>query len=155
MPRGSRRRVVDTMSDHIEEEDATQHREVDAVDADEDEDQQPRARPTRTRSTRGEPSSKRAAAEETERDDDAECDDATPAFDKDALGSKPLTRNDGQKLQGLAADWNMIGSQLKENAFTLLTEVSTAVAEYADESTAREVTTLRPPASSRARSDES
>lgn len=149
MPRSSRRRIVDNMSDHIEEEDATQRvREVDdTVDADEDEDRQ--ARPSRSRLTRGEAAStsKRAAAArtESERDDDAEDDAATPAFDKDALGRRPLGRHEGQKLQGLAADWNMIGTQLKENAFALLTDVSTAVAEYADDSVAEKVTTLRPP----------
>src|SRR5258708_6473056 len=47
MPR-YRRRVVEAMSDHIEEDDdATQNQDVDAVDADEDEDQQPRP-PRRT-----------------------------------------------------------------------------------------------------------
>jgi hypothetical protein len=138
------------MSDHIEEEDATQRREVDDDAVDEDEDRQ--ARPSRSRLSRGESSSKRTAARaangaESERDGEAEeddGDDATPAFDKDALGNKPLSRHDGQKLQGLAADWNMIESHLKENAFTLLTEVSTAVAEYADDSIAKKVTTLRP-----------
>ncbi|KAH9980180.1 hypothetical protein BGW80DRAFT_1515272 [Lactifluus volemus] len=55
-------------------------------------------------------------------------------FDEDAFGNKPLSRHDAQKLQGMASDWNMIESNLKESAFTLLTEVSTAVAEYADES---------------------
>jgi hypothetical protein len=145
MPRGNRRRVVDTMSDHIEEEeDATQRREADdTVDADEDGDQQVRrAGSSRNRSTRGGESSKKAAAArsggESEHDDDAE--DATPAFDGDKLENKPLSRTDGQKLQGMASDWNMIETHLKESAFSLLTEVSTAVAEYADDNTAQKVT---------------
>jgi E3 SUMO-protein ligase NSE2 len=143
----SRRRVVDNMSDNIEEDDATQHREVDAVDADEDEDQQNRqSRSTLGRSAQGGSATKRAAAAQNgvanERDDDAE--DATPVFDADSFGNKPLSRPDGQKLQGMASDWNMIETRLKESAFSLLTEVSTAVAEYADDSTARKVTTLRP-----------
>ncbi|KAH9969715.1 hypothetical protein BC827DRAFT_1162230 [Russula dissimulans] len=166
LPR-NRRRVVDAMSDHIEEEDdATQfrRRDVDAVDAEEDEEvgQQPRP-PRRTLSRSG----RAAAAAETsasgsgmaagrsametehehehERDGDADVDededadakDATPVFDADSVGNKPLSRHDGQRLQGMASDWNMIETNLKENAFSLLTEVSTAVAEYADESTAK------------------
>ena len=167
MPRGNRRRIVDTMSDHIEEEDATQRREVDdAVDPEEDEDQQVRqAGPSRNRLTRGGGSSKKAAAAaaaaarsgaESERDDDAE--DATPAFDEDKLENKPLSRTDAQKLQGMASDWNMIETHLKESAFSLLTEVSAAVAEYADDNTAQKVTLPRapsPPASPRTRSDAS
>jgi hypothetical protein len=58
-----------------------------------------------------------------------------------------MSRHDGQKLQGMASDWNMIESHLKESAFSLLTEVSTAVAEYADDNTARKVSTLRRPPS--------
>ena len=147
---------MDTMSDHIEEEDATQRREEadDAVDADEDEDQQVlrQAGSSRSRLTRGRgSSSKKAAAAaaaarsggESEHDDDAE--DATPAFDGDKLENKPLSRTDGQKLQGMASDWNMIETHLKESAFSLLTEVSTAVAEYADDNTAQKVTLLRAP----------
>ncbi len=149
----NRRRIVDNMSDNIEEQDATQRREADAVDADEDEDQQNRqTRSTLSRSAHGE-SSKGAAAQNgvaNERDDD-DAEDATPVFDADSFGNKPLSRPDGQKLQGMASDWNMIETQLKESAFTLLTEVSAAVAEYADDSTARKVTTTAPllrPASS-------
>ena len=141
----NRRRIVDNMSDNIEEDDATQRREPDAVDAVEDEEQQNRqARSAVSRSGRGESSTKRAAAQNgvaNERDDDAE--DATPVFDAESFGNKPLSRPDGQKLQGMASDWNMIETQLKESAFSLLTEVSAAVAEYADDSTARKVTTLR------------
>jgi hypothetical protein len=146
----NRRRIVDNMSDNIEEDDATQRREpdADAVDAVEDEDQQNRQdRSAVSRSGRGE-SSKRAAAQDgvaNEPDDDAE--DATPVFDAESFGNKPLTRPDGQKLQGMASDWNMIETHLKESAFSLLTEVSAAVAEYAEDSTARKVTTLRLPAS--------
>jgi len=135
------------MSDHIEEDDdAPQRQEVDAVDADGDEeDQQPRPPPPRkklSRSAQGESSRSAAAddAAESEHDDE----DATPAFDEDAFGNKPLSRHDGQKLQGMAADWNMIETNLKESAFSLLTEVSTAVAEYADDSTAEKVITSRP-----------
>ncbi|SRR5216683_7454 len=153
MPR-SRRRVVDAMSDHIEEDDDTsQRREVDAVDADEHEDeddQQPRPpRKTLSRSARGEPSRSAAAndgALETERDDDAQ-DSATAVFDEDGFGNKPLSRHDGQKLQGMASDWNMIETNLKESAFSLLTEVSTAVAEYADDSTGKKVIALHHPPS--------
>jgi len=144
----SRRRIIDHMSDNIEEDDATQRREPDAVDAVEDEEQQHRqARSAVSRSGQGE-SSKRAAAQSVvanERDEDAE--DSTPVFDADSFGNKPLSRHDGQKLQGLASDWNMIETHLKETAFSLLTEVSAAVAEYADDSTAKKVTTLRLPAS--------
>lgn len=143
MPR-NRRRVVDTMSDHIEEDDATQRQEVDPVDGDEDEDEQPRpARRTLSRSVLGESSRVALArsAPDIERDDDAQ--DATPVFDEeDTLGNKPLSRHDAQKLQGMASDWNMIETHLRESAFSLLTEVSTAVAEYADDSTAKKVTTL-------------
>ncbi|SRR5258708_36593959 len=150
----SRRRIVDNMSDNIEEDDATHHQEVDAVDADEDEDQQNRqSRSTMSRPAQGESATKRAAAQNdvaNERDDDTE--DATPVFDPDSFGDKPLSRHDGQKLQGMASDWNMIGTHLKESAFSLLTEVSTAVAEYADDSTARKVMALRPPASFHAHS---
>ena len=168
MPRGNRRRIVDTMSDHIEEEDATQRREVDdAVDPEEDEDQQVRqAGPSRNRLTRGGGSSKKAAAAaaaasarsgaESERDDDAK--DATPAIDEDKLENKPLSRTDAQKLQGMASDWNMIETHLKESAFSLLTEVSAAVAEYADDNTAQKVSLPRvpsSPASPRTRSDAS
>ena len=159
MPR-NRRRVVDTMSDHIEEDDdAPQRQEVDAVDADEDEeDQQPRPPPRKkpSRSAQGE-SSRSAAADdpaETEHDDDAQ-DDATPAFDEDAFGNKPLSRHDGQKLQGMATDWNMIETNLKESAFSLLTEVSTAVAEYADDKTAEKVFTSHPHPSPHARAEHS
>ncbi|KAH9002686.1 hypothetical protein EDB86DRAFT_197703 [Lactarius hatsudake] len=131
MPR-YRRRAVEAMSDNIEEDDdATQNQEVDAVDADEDEDLQPR-RPRRTQSrvARG------AAPRETpipERDEPDDAQDVAAVFDEDAFGNKPLNRNDGQRLHGMAADWNMIRKHLKESAFSLLTEVSTAVAEYADE----------------------
>src|SRR6267154_929363 len=150
----NRRRIVDNMSDNIEEDDGTQRQEEpDAVDTVEDEDQQDRQpRSAVSRSARGE-SSKRAAAQNgvaNERDDDGE--DATPVFDVDSFGNKPLSRHDGQKLQGMASDWNMIETQLKESAFSLLTEVSAAVAEYADDSTARKVSTLRLPASFRAHS---
>jgi hypothetical protein len=141
----NRRRIADNMSDNIEEDDATQRRETDALDAVEEEDQQSRrARAAVGRSGLGE-SSKRAAAQNgvaNERDDDA-AEDATPVFDAESFGNKPLSRPDGQKLQGMASDWNMIETQLKESAFSLLTEVSAAVAEYADDSTARKVTTLR------------
>jgi len=139
MPR-RRRRVVDAMSDNIEEDDdATQRQgDVDAVDADEDEDQQPRP-PRRTvgRSGHGESSNMAAARDalEPDRDDDAQ--DETPVFDEATFGNKPLSRHDGQKLQGLASDWNMIGSNLKEHAFSLLTEISAAVAEYPEDSTAQ------------------
>ena len=143
----SRRRIIDNMSDNIEEDDATQRREPDTVDAVEDEEQQHRqARSAVSRSGRGE-SSKRAAAQSVvanERDEDAE--DSTPVFDADSFGNKPLSRHDGQKLQGMASDWNMIETNLKESAFSLLTEVSAAVAEYADDSTVKKVTTLRLPA---------
>jgi hypothetical protein len=126
----------DTMSDHIEEEEGdatTQRREVDAVDADEDGDEDRQTRPSRSR---GESSSKKAAVESEHDDDAGEDDDATPAFDADALGNKPMSRHDGQKLQGMASDWNMIETHLRESAFSLLTEISTAVAEYADDGTA-------------------
>ena len=147
----NRRRIVDNMSDNIEEDDATQRREPDAADAVEDEDLENRqARSAVSRSGRGKSSRRTAAAaaaengvaDEDERDDDAE--DATPVFDADSFGNKPLSRPDGQKLQGMASDWNMIETQLKESAFSLLTEVSAAVAEYADDSTARKVTSLAP-----------
>jgi hypothetical protein len=146
----SRRRIVDNMSDNIEEDDATQRREPNAVDAVEDEDEQDRqARSAVSRSGQGE-SSKRAAAQSggvaNERDDE-DAEDATPVFDAESFGNKPLSRPDGQKLQGMASDWNMIETQLKESAFSLLTEVSAAVAEYADDSTARKVTTLCLPTS--------
>jgi hypothetical protein len=153
MPR-RRRRVVDAMSDNIEEdEDATQRQEdVDAVDADEDEDQQPRP-PRRTvgRSGQGESSNMAAArgALDPERDDDAQ-DETPPVFDEATLGNKPLSRHDGQKLQGMASDWNMIGSNLKDHAFSLLTEISAAVAEYPEDSTAQKVVTAHPPLSSHA-----
>lgn len=151
MPRNSRRRriVDDTMSDHIEEDATTQRRDVDAVDAvDEDEDEDRQTRPARSRGGASSSSKKAsAAAAESERDDNEEEEDATPAFDADALGNKPMSRHDGQKLQGMASDWNMIESHLKESAFSLLTEVSTAVAEYADDNTARKVSTLRRPPS--------
>jgi len=160
MPR-NRRRVVDAMSDNIEEEDdamQSQHRDVDAVDAEEDEeeaDQQPRP-PRRTLSRSGKAESSGMAAARTsaieterERDGDADADadadededatDATPAFDADSFGNKPLSRHDGQRLQGMASDWNMMETNLKDNAFSLLTRVSTAVAEYADESMAKKV----------------
>ncbi|KAN0125461.1 hypothetical protein V8E53_015431, partial [Lactarius tabidus] len=139
MPR-YRRRAVEAMSDHIEEDDdATQNQDVDAVDADEDEEQQPRP-PRRTlsrsaareRSTRGAP--RDTPAPEQDEPDDAQ--DAAAVFDEDAFGNKPLSRQDGQRLNGMASDWNMIRTNLKESAFSLLTEVSTAVAEYADEDTA-------------------
>ena len=137
-----RRHIADNMSDNIEEDDATHHREQpDTVDADEDEDQQQhrQVRSAVSRSGPGE-SSKRAAAQNdvaNEREDEAE--DATPVFDAESFGNKPLRRHDGQKLQGMASDWNMIESHLKESAFSLLTEVSAAVAEYADDSKARKV----------------
>jgi hypothetical protein len=142
MPR-YRRRAVEAMSDHIEEDDdATQNQDVDAVDADEDEEQQPRP-PRRTlsrsaareRSTRGAP--RDTPAPEQDEPDDAQ--DAAAVFDEDAFGNKPLSRQDGQRLNGMASDWNMIRTNLKESAFSLLTEVSTAVAEYADEDTAEKV----------------
>jgi E3 SUMO-protein ligase NSE2 len=149
----NRRRIVDNMSDNIEEDDATQRREPDAVDAVEDEDLQNQTRQARSAVSRsgqrGESSKKAAAAQSgvaNERDDDdadADAEDATPVFDADSFGNKPLSRPDGQKLQGMASDWNMIETHLKESAFSLLTEVSAAVAEYADDSTARKVTTLR------------
>lgn len=143
------------MSDHIEEDDdAPQRQEVDAVDADEDEeDQQPRPPPRKKQSRSAQGESSRSAAAETEHDDDAQ--DATPAFDEDAFGNKPLSRHDGQKLQGMASDWNMIETNLKESAFSLLTEVSTAVAEYADDSTAEKVTSSRPPPSLHAHAEHS
>ncbi|KAH9179339.1 hypothetical protein EDB89DRAFT_796281 [Lactarius sanguifluus] len=130
MPR-YRRRAVEAMSDNIEEDDdATQNQEVDAVDADEDEDLQPR-RPRRTQSrvVRGAP--RETPVPERDEPDDAQ--DVGAVFDEDAFGNKPLNRNDGQRLHGMAADWDMIRKHLKESAFSLLTEVSTAVAEYADE----------------------
>jgi E3 SUMO-protein ligase NSE2 len=147
MARG-RRRIVDNMSDHIEEDDATQRREPNAVDAVEDEDEHNRQGPSAvSRSGQGE-SSKGAAAQSggavaDERDEEEDAEDATPAFDAESFGRKPLSRPDGQKLQGMASDWNMIETHLKETAFSLLTEVSTAVAEYADDGTARKVTVLR------------
>jgi E3 SUMO-protein ligase NSE2 len=151
MPR-NRRRVVDAMSDHIEEDDdASQRPEVDAVDADEQEEEERQSRPPRkklSRSAKGQSSKSTIAnnAAETEREEeDAQDDDATPVFGEDEIGNKPLSRHDGQKLQGMASDWNMIETNLKESAFSLLTEVSTAVAEYADDDTAEKVITLRSP----------
>ncbi|KAI9435379.1 hypothetical protein F5148DRAFT_1266636 [Russula earlei] len=147
MPR-NRRRVVDTVSDHIDDDDATQpqSRDVDPVDAEgEEEDEQPRPPKRRNLSRFGQgqaESSKMAKARdamEAERSDDGAGErDATPAFDGDELGNKPLSRHDAPRLQGMASDWNMIESHLKENAFSLLTEVSAAVAEHADEGTADE-----------------
>ena len=141
MPR-YRRRAVEAMSDHIEEEDdATQNQDVDTVDADEDEDEQPRpprrtlSRTTRDQSFRGAP--RDSPVPERDETDDAQ--DTAAIFDEDAFGNKPLNRQDGQRLHGMASDWNMIRSNLKESAFALLTEVSTAVAEYADENTAEKV----------------
>jgi hypothetical protein len=141
MPR-YRRRAVEAMSDHIEEDDnATQNQDVDAVDADEDEDEQPRpprrtlSRTTREQSFRGAP--RDSPVPERDEPDDAQ--DTAAIFDEDAFGNKPLNRQDGQRLHGMASDWNMIRTNLKESAFTLLTEVSTAVAEYADEDTAEKV----------------
>jgi len=150
MPR-NRRRVVDTMSDHIEEEDdASQRPEVDAVDPDEDEEDQQPHPPRRTlgRSSQGESSRSAPNAPELDRDDDAQ-DSTTPVFDEDAFGNKPLSRHDGQKLQGMASDWNMIETNLKESAFSLLTEVSSAVAEYGDDKTATKVISPRPPCAPR------
>lgn len=142
MPR-YRRRAVEAMSDHIEEDDdVTQNQDVDAVDADEDEEQQPRPpRRTLSRSAARERSA-RGAPRDTpvpDRDEPDDAPDAGAVFDEDAFGNKPLSRQDGQRLHGMAADWNMIRTNLKENAFSLLTEVSTAVAEYADEDTAEKV----------------
>ena len=145
------------MSDHIEDDDddASQRSAIDAVDAEEEEDQeqQPRPPPRRTlsRSAQGESSRSAAAAAaaarnspDLDRDDDAQ-EAATHVFDEDAFGNKPLGRHDGQKLQGMASDWNMIETNLKESAFSLLTEVSTAVAEYGDDKTATKVIHPRPP----------
>ena len=134
------------MSDHIEEDEASQRPEVDAVDPDEEEEeeeeeQQPRPprKKVLSRSAQGESSMSTARdAPELEGDDDAQ-DATTPGFDEDAFGNKPLSRHDGQKLQGMASDWNMIENNLKENAFSLLTEVSSAVAEYGDDKTATKV----------------
>jgi hypothetical protein len=138
------------MSDHIEEDDeASQRSEVDAVDPEEEEeDQQPRPPPRRrvlSRSAQGESSRSAAAAAsaarnspELEGDDDAQ-DATTHVFDETALGNRPLGRHDGQKLQGMASDWNTIETNLKESAFSLLTEVSAAVAEYGDDKTATKV----------------
>ena len=143
MPR-YRRRVVEAMSDHIEEDDdASQNQDVDAVDADEDEDQQPRP-PRRNlgRAGRERSFAARGAPRDTpvpERDERDDAQDADAVFDEEAFGNKPLNRNDGQKLHGMASDWNMIRTNLKESAFSLLTEVSTAVAEYAEEDTAEKV----------------
>lgn len=142
MPR-YRRRAAEPMSDHIEEDDdATQNQDVDAVDADEEEEQQPRPpRRTLSRSAARERSA-RGAPRDTpvpERDEPDDAPDAGAVFDEDAFGNKPLGRQDGQRLHGMASDWNMIRTNLKENAFSLLTEVSTAVAEYADEDTAEKV----------------
>ena len=143
MPR-SRRRVVEALSDHIEEDDdATQNQDVDTVDADEDEDQQPRpSRRTLNRVARERSFAAKGAPRDTpapERDDTDDAQDAAAVFDEDVFGNKPLNRNDGQKLHGMASDWNMIRTTLKESAFSLMTEVSTAVAEYADEDTAEKV----------------
>jgi E3 SUMO-protein ligase NSE2 len=145
MPR-YRRRVVDAMSDHIEDDgddnDATRQRDADVVDdADEDEDQQPRKTASqKVRDGRG------AARNDLDPEADADdAQDATPAFDEDAFGNKPLSRHEAQKLQGMASDWNMIETNLKESALSLLTEVSTAVAEYADEITAEKVSFVRTP----------
>lgn len=140
MPR-YRRRAVEAMSDNIEEDDdATQNQDVDAVDADEDDEQQPRS-PRRTLSSRSaaRERSARGAPRDTpvpEHDETDDAPDAAAVFDEDAFGNKPLSRQDGQRLHGMASDWNMIRTNLKESAFSLLTEVSTAVAEYADEDTA-------------------
>jgi E3 SUMO-protein ligase NSE2 len=139
MPR-HRRRVVDSASDHIEDggdDDATRR----DVDADEIEDQPPQA--STSRKVRDEPHGRGAARDDLDFEAD-DTQDATPAFDEDAFGNKPLSRHDAQKLQGIASDWNMIETNLKESAFSLLTEVSTAVAEYADEGTAQEVSLSGP-----------
>ncbi|KAI0304329.1 hypothetical protein B0F90DRAFT_1666848 [Multifurca ochricompacta] len=136
MPR-YRRRVVDAMSDHIEDDEETQRQDVDAVDVDEDEDLQPRPL-RRTRSSVVQGGSLKEGVvrnvSEIERDDGQ---DGIPVFHENEFGNKPLNRSEGQKLQGIASDWNMIQTNLKESAFSLLTEVSTAVAEYADEGTAQ------------------
>jgi E3 SUMO-protein ligase NSE2 len=143
MPR-HRRRVVDAVSDHIEDgedDDATRRR---GVDADDIEDQQPRLpQATASRKARDAPHDRGAARDGPDPEAD-DTQDATPAFDEDAFGNKPLSRHDAQKLQGIASDWNMIETNLKESAFSLLTEVSTAVAEYADEGTAQEVSLSGP-----------
>ncbi len=144
MPRYRRRRTVEAMSDHIEEDDdATQNQDVDAVDADEDEDEQPRSsRRTQSRVARERSFAARGAPRDTpvpERDGPDDAQGAAAVFDEDAFGNKPLSRHDGQRLHGMASDWNMIRTNLKESAFSLLTEVSTAVAEYADEGTAEKV----------------
>ena len=141
MPR-YRRRAVEAMSDHIEEDDdATQNQDVDTVDADEDEDEQPRP-PRRTQNRATRERSSRGAPRDTpvpERDETDDAQDTAAAFDEDAFGNKPLNRQDGQRLHGMASDWNMIRTNLKESAFSLMTEVSTAVAEYADEDSAEKV----------------
>ncbi|KAI0260215.1 hypothetical protein BC834DRAFT_556285 [Gloeopeniophorella convolvens] len=121
MPRyRSRRRVADAMSDGIEEDAAPQHMDEDAVD-EEDEDVQPR--PPRRTVTNG------TAANNGEAQD---------GFDEESFGNQPLDRHEGQKLQGIALDWNMIATNLKDSAFSLLTEVSGAVAEYADDDDVKE-----------------
>jgi len=144
MPRYRRRAVEAMSSDRIEEEDdAAQNQEVDALDADEDEDQQPRpSRRTVSRVTRQQSFAARGPPRDVpipERDESDDTQDTSAIFDEDAFGNKPLSRNEGQRLHGMASDWNMIRTNLKESAFALLTEVSTAVAEYADEGTVEEV----------------
>jgi hypothetical protein len=131
----SRRRRA-APEDDVEDADQTQRPEHDDVDMGEEEDAQPRRAKGKGKAPAT--SSKGARAGTSRRQQDAGDNDGDEErnddvrFNEEAFGNKPINAHEGQKLQGMASDWNQMGQTLKNSAFTLLNEVASAVAEVND-----------------------
>ncbi|KAI0056566.1 hypothetical protein BV25DRAFT_1565135 [Artomyces pyxidatus] len=129
-PRRTRlRRAADAMSDNIEEDDASRREDEDAV-VDEEEEEEEQVRRPKTR--KGKAGKQRALEPLSDAGEDEVVPDNSEPVNEETFGNKPLDRNEGQKIQGMASDWNAMDGNLRAGAFTLLSEVASAVAEYGE-----------------------
>jgi len=130
MPSSRRRRT--TQADDIEDPTQAPRPEPDDVDMDDEEDE---PRPRRTKGKGKAPTNdhrSRSAARRHANGDGADAMVDEEPFDADGFGNRPITAIEGQKLQGIALDWDQTALILKNSAFTLLNEVASAVAEIND-----------------------
>ncbi|PCH40098.1 hypothetical protein WOLCODRAFT_98254, partial [Wolfiporia cocos MD-104 SS10] len=111
--------------DSIEVDEPTQHN---VEDVEEDEDEEPRPRRPIVKKAKKKEKMRQTAQERNVDEDVQEDDDPLENF-----GDQPLDRGQAQKLAGMASDWQTIKRKNLTPYYTVIRDVSTAFAEFADE----------------------
>lgn len=111
------------------EEDAASHRPADD-DVEMHDEKSTGARAGRVKG-KGKAKAGAQAEDDSEASDAVEEDGALP-FDAEEFRRQPVNAQEGQKLSGMASDWAQMGALLKGNAFTILKNAASTIANEAD-----------------------